>query len=131
MVLNQDVLGNLLRGNTALEAPALESLILNAGESVNVYGSVSLDARGAGGRSLPRLVLGAPAIYGYGAAGDTATIAAAEFVWAGSVAADRSGASGAGASKPQAPGGAMLGSLGNGGLNIVADVIRRESSPFQ
>ncbi|KAG1432709.1 hypothetical protein G6F57_022774 [Rhizopus arrhizus] len=54
MVLNQDVLGNLLRGNTALEAPALESLILNAGESVNVYGSVSLDARGAGGRSLQR-----------------------------------------------------------------------------
>ena len=131
MVLNQDVLGNLLRGNTALEAPALESLILNAGESVNVYGSVSLDARGAGGRSLQRLVLGAPAIYGYGAAGDTATIAAAEFVWAGSVAADRSGSSGAGASKPQAPGGAMLDSLGNGGLNIVADVIRLESSPFQ
>ncbi|KAG1433047.1 hypothetical protein G6F57_022464 [Rhizopus arrhizus] len=25
----------------------------------------------------------------------------------------------------------MLGSLGNGGLNIVADVIRLESSPFQ
>ncbi|NMK50630.1 filamentous hemagglutinin N-terminal domain-containing protein, partial [Achromobacter sp. Bel] len=83
MVLNQDVLANLLRGNTALEAPALESLILNAGESVNVYGAVSLDARGTGGRSLQRLVLGAPAIYGYGAAGDTATIAASEFVWAG------------------------------------------------
>ena len=131
MALNQDVLGNLLRGNTALEAPALESLILNAGESFNVYGAVSLDARGAGGRSLQRLVLGAPAIYGYGVAGDTATIAASEFVWAGSIAADRSGASGAGATKPQAPGGAMLDSLGNGALSIVADVIRLESSPFQ
>ncbi len=131
LALNQDVLGNLLRGNTALEAPALESLILNAGESVNVYGSVSLDARGAGGRSLQRLVLGAPAIYGYGAAGDTATIAAAEFVWAGATAADRGGSSGAGANKPQAPGGAILDSLGSGALNIAADVIRLESSPYR
>ncbi|MFD4837394.1 filamentous hemagglutinin family protein [Achromobacter sp. NPDC058515] len=130
MALNQEVLGNLLRGNTALEAPALESLILNAGESVNVYGAVSLDARGAGGRSLQRLVLGAPAIYGYGAAGDTATIAASEFVWAGSLAADRSGNSGAGAAKPQAPGGAILDSLGHGSLNVVAGAIRLEASPY-
>ena len=55
--MNQDVLATLLRGNTALGAPALESLILNANESINVYGAVALDARGAGGRSLQRLVL--------------------------------------------------------------------------
>lgn len=130
LALNQGVLANLLQGNTALNAPALESLILNAGESVNVYGSVSLDARGAGGRSLQRLVLGAPAMYGYGAAGDTATIAASEFVWAGSLAADLSGASGVGDSKPQAPGGAILDALGNGRLNLIADVVRLEASPY-
>ena len=100
--MNQDVLATLLRGNTALGAPALESLILNANESINVYGAVALDARGAGGRSLQRLVLGAPAIYGYGAAGDTATIAAGEFIWAGAIAADRNGIN-VGATKPQAP----------------------------
>ena len=99
--MNQDVLATLLRGNTALGAPALESLILNANESINVYGAVALDARGAGGRSLQRLVLGAPAIYGYGAAGDTATIAAGEFIWAGAIAADRNGIN-VGATKPQA-----------------------------
>ena len=109
--MNQDVLATLLRGNTALGAPALESLILNANESINVYGAVALDARGAGGRSLQRLVLGAPAIYGYGAAGDTATIAAGEFIWAGAIAADRNGIN-VGATKPQAPGGAMLTSSG-------------------
>ena len=126
--MNQDVLATLLRGNTALGAPALESLILNANESINVYGAVALDARGAGGRSLQRL-LGAPAIYGYGAAGDTATIAAGEFIWAGAIAADRNGIN-VGA-KPQAPGGAMLDQLGHGKLNVVADTIRLESSPYQ
>ena len=128
--MNQDVLATLLRGNTALGAPALESLILNANESINVYGAVALDARGAGGRSLQRLVLGAPAIYGYGAAGDTATIAAGEFIWAGAIAADRNGIN-VGATKPQAPGGAMLDQLGHGKLNVVADTIRLESSPYQ
>ena len=63
--MNQDVLATL-RGNTALGAPALESLILNANESINVR------RRGA------QRLKGAPAIYGYGAAGDTATIAAGE-----------------------------------------------------
>ena len=48
--MNQDVLATLLRGNTALGAPALESLILNANESINVYGAVALDARGADAR---------------------------------------------------------------------------------
>uniref|UniRef100_UPI00359FB07F two-partner secretion domain-containing protein n=3 Tax=Pseudomonadati TaxID=3379134 RepID=UPI00359FB07F len=131
MGLNQNVLANLLRGNSALGAPALESLILTAGESVNVYGSVALDARGAGGRSLQRMVLGAPAIYGYGAAGDVATIAANEFIWAGSIPADRSGNVPLGSSKPQAPGGAILDQLGHGRLNIAADVIRLEASPLQ
>ena len=127
--MNQDVLATLLRGNTALGAPALESLILNANESINVYGAVALDARGAGGAAAAAGA-GAPAIYGYGAAGDTATIAAGEFIWAGAIAADRNGIN-VGATKPQAPGGAMLDQLGHGKLNVVADTIRLESSPYQ
>jgi hypothetical protein len=58
--------------------PALETLVLNARDAVNIYGSVALDAS-----SLERVVFGAPAIYGYGAAGDVATIRAGEFIWTG------------------------------------------------
>ena len=130
MALSQDVLDRLLRGNTALGAPALESLILSAGEAVNVFGSVLLDTRGAGGvSSLQRLVLGSPAIYGYGAAGDTATIAANEFVWAGALAADRATIA-PGYDTPAAPGGAVLDRLGDGTLTVAADVIRFDAAPY-
>lgn len=78
LVLNQAKLAELLAGNTAVNAPALETLVLNANEAVNVYGAVELDAA-----SLERIVFGTPAIYGYGAAGDIATIRAAEFIWTG------------------------------------------------
>ncbi|VFR38393.1 Filamentous haemagglutinin family outer membrane protein associated with VreARI signalling system [plant metagenome] len=130
MTVNQDVLNGLLRGNTALGAPALESLILTAGESVNVLGSVMLDTRGENGTSsLQRLVLGAPALYGYGAAGDVATIRANEFVWAGSVTADPT-ANLPGYDTPAAPGGAVLDRLGDGALVISADVIRFDAAPY-
>ncbi|SAI30975.1 Filamentous haemagglutinin family outer membrane protein [Bordetella ansorpii] len=130
MALSQDLLNSLLRGNTALGAPALESLILSAGDAVNVFGSVTLDTRGTGGASsLQRLVLGAPAIYGYGAAADVATIAANEFVWAGSLAADRASLA-PGYGTPAAPGGAVLDRLGDGTLNIAADVIRFDAAPY-
>ncbi|VFR94773.1 Filamentous haemagglutinin family outer membrane protein associated with VreARI signalling system [plant metagenome] len=131
LALNQDVLTSLLRGNTALGTPALESLILNAGESVNVFGSVTLDTRNVSGpSSLRRLVLGAPAIYGYGAAGDVATFRTSEFVWAGSLGADRSVDPALGEAVPAAPGGAILARLGNGELAIDADAIRFEASPY-
>ncbi|WP_198299160.1 filamentous haemagglutinin family protein [Bordetella genomosp. 13] len=131
MALSQDVLDSLLRGNTALGTPALESLILTAGESVNVFGSMLLDTRGTNGvSSLQRLVLGAPAIYGYGAAGDTATIRANEFVWAGSLAEDP-GTRIPGYETPAAPGGAVLDRLGDGTLAISADVIRFDAAPYR
>jgi filamentous hemagglutinin family protein len=100
LVLNQARLGQLLAGNTATGAPALETLVLNARDAVNIYGAVKLDAS-----SLDRLVLGTPAIYGYGAAGDVASIRAGEFVWTGSAAT---------------PGAAMAGLLGDGTLDIAA-----------
>jgi hypothetical protein len=76
MTMNQSVLQQLLRGNDATGAPALDTLSLVARESVNVFGSVDLDARdSATGRSgLQTLVLGAQAIRGYGAATDRARI---------------------------------------------------------
>ncbi|MBR1221659.1 filamentous hemagglutinin family protein [Bradyrhizobium sp. U87765 SZCCT0131] len=130
MALNQDVLGGLLKGNTAIGAPALETLMLNAKESVNVYGSVVLDTFDASGRSrLQRLVFGAPAIYGYGTAADAVTIRTNEFVWAGTVA--RSSQSNRPADlDPLAPGAAMLDRLGDSTLNIIADTIRLDYAPY-
>ncbi len=131
LALDQDALARLLRGNTALGAPGLESLIFNAAESINVYGAVTLDTRAAAGPSaLRRLVLGAPAVYGYGAAGDTARISAPEFVWAGSVMASPAGKVPLGYDTPAAPGGAVLDRLGDGSLTIAADVIRFDYSPY-
>lgn len=110
LVLDQARLDRLLAGNTAIGAPALETLILNARDAVNVHGAASLDAS-----SLQRLVLGTPAIYGYGAAGDVATIRAGEFVWTGS---------------ESAPGAAMTGQLGDGTLNIAARSIVLGHGPY-
>ncbi|MCG2841224.1 filamentous hemagglutinin family protein [Sandaracinobacter sp. RS1-74] len=78
LVLNDTRLADLLAGNSAIDAPALKTLVLNASDSVNVYGSVDLDAS-----SLESVVFGTPAIYGYGADSDVATIRASEFIWAG------------------------------------------------
>ncbi|MBR1221828.1 filamentous hemagglutinin family protein [Bradyrhizobium sp. U87765 SZCCT0131] len=98
--LNQSLLTRLFAGNTAIGAPALEALVLNARDAVNVFGTVALDASKVG-----RLVLGTPAIYGYGVAGDVATIRADEFIWTGAHAA---------------PGAAMADMLGAGRLDIAA-----------
>ncbi len=110
LVLNQGKLDQLLAGNNAIGAPALETLTLNARDAVNVFGAVKLDAS-----SLQRLVLGTPAIYGYGAAGDVAAIRAGEFVWAGSTAA---------------PGAAMAEHLGDGTLDIAARSIVLGPGPY-
>ncbi|MFW0758573.1 filamentous hemagglutinin family protein [Pseudomonas sp. H11T01] len=84
LTLNQQVLDRLLRGDTAMGAPALENLVLNARDSVNFYDSVDLSTFDQNGQSrLQRLVLGTPAIYGYGAAGDRATIRTGTLVWNG------------------------------------------------
>ncbi|SEH32920.1 filamentous haemagglutinin family protein [Magnetospirillum fulvum] len=104
LLLNQEKLADLLAGNTATGAPALETLVLNARDAINVYGSVDLDAS-----SLERVVFGTPAIYGYGAAGDVATIRAGEFIWTGA---------------EDAPGAPVAALLGHGALDIAAKSIR-------
>ncbi|MDE1174711.1 MAG: filamentous hemagglutinin [Parvibaculaceae bacterium] len=89
LLLNQSVLDRLLRGDTRYGAPALETLVLNASTSVNFYGSVTLDTIDpvTGKSTLDTLVLGTPAIYGSGGAGDVATIRTGNLIWKGSTAA--------------------------------------------
>jgi filamentous hemagglutinin family protein len=87
LTLNQGVLDRLLRGDTSTGAPALENLVLNARDAVNFYGSVNLSTIDAatGKSSLAQLALGAPAIYGHGAAGDVARIQTDTLVWNGAL----------------------------------------------
>ena len=87
LTMNQGVLDRLLRGDTSSGAPALENLVLTARDSVNFYGSVSLSTIDAatGKSSLERLVLGAPALYGYGDHGDIARIETGTLVWNGAL----------------------------------------------
>ncbi|ULH06446.1 filamentous haemagglutinin family protein [Alcaligenes faecalis] len=85
LTLNQSVLDRLLQGDTAYGAPALERLVLTAGESFNFFGDVSLDTTDpeTGEARLDNLVLTTPAIYGYGDADAAATITTAKLTWAG------------------------------------------------
>lgn len=112
LTLNQQVLDRLLRGDTAKGAPALENLVLNARDSVNFYESVELSTLDplTGQSSLQRLVLGTPAIYGYGAVGDRASIRTGTLVWNGAA---------------TAPGAPLLAGPGNGSgvLDIQTQVL--------
>ncbi|WP_186332161.1 filamentous haemagglutinin family protein [Bordetella genomosp. 13] len=112
LTLNQELLGRLLSGDTDYGAPALENLILTARQSLNFFGTVSLDTRDpvTGVSSLSRLVLGAPAIYGAGAAGDVATLSTSTLVWNGAA---------------TAPGAIINGGAGTGAgtLNVEAERI--------
>lgn len=128
MTMNQEVLQRLLRGNTATGAPALEALNLTARDAINVFGSVDLDTReGATGRSsLRSLVLGAPAIHGYGTATDRARIFADTLVWDGTLA----GTTLPGGEQTQPAGEAMVGRLGQGQLEINTRVLELGRAPF-
>lgn len=122
MTLNQQVLANLLRGNTATGAPALDTLRLNASEAINVFGSVDLDTRDAatGRPTLRNLVLGTPAIHGYGDSNDRARIFAADLTWAGQLGSS----SALGSTQTPAAAPAIAGRLGSGKLDIITDTLR-------
>ncbi|MBP5064868.1 filamentous hemagglutinin family protein [Pseudomonas chlororaphis] len=84
LTLNQDVMNRLLRGDIASGAPALETLSLTAGQSLNFYGSTTLSTLDSNGQSmLDNLMLSTPAIYGDGAAGDVALIQTGNLIWNG------------------------------------------------
>ncbi|MCA1325573.1 filamentous hemagglutinin family protein [Herbaspirillum sp. alder98] len=117
--LNQDVLNRLLAGDTRYGAPALETLILSARDSFNFYGTTSLSTLDAstGKSSLANLVLNTPAIYGYGNAGDVATIQTGNLIWNG-------GTSAAGNVVAQGAG------TGSGTLDLRAERIEFGYAPF-
>ncbi|UIP18682.1 filamentous hemagglutinin family protein [Achromobacter deleyi] len=84
LTLNQPLLERLLGGDTSAGVPALEELSLTARDAIGFYGDVTLSTRRAGGSSsMVRLALGAPALYGAGAAGERALIQTRELVWLG------------------------------------------------
>ncbi|MFW5261314.1 filamentous hemagglutinin family protein [Pseudomonas aeruginosa] len=85
LALDQQVLERLLQGDASEGAPPLETLVLNARDAFNFYGDVSLDSYDpSSGRSrLSRLVLGTPAIYGYGDSDSVASIRTSNLIWNG------------------------------------------------
>ena len=83
LLFDQSLFNALLNSDPLHGAPALQKITLSAANAINLFGTTSLDATGTG----VNLVLNTSAIYGYGAAGDTATIAANKITWNGVVSA--------------------------------------------
>ncbi|MFG3756956.1 hypothetical protein, partial [Klebsiella pneumoniae] len=107
VLFNQALFNMLVNGDPAHGAPALQTITFSAANAINLFGSAGLDATASG----INLTFNAPAVYGYGSAGDSATIAAGKITWNGI----------AGATPPQiAPGGPGTGA---GTLNLVAGEI--------
>ena len=79
LVLTQAVLQALTQGVPAAGVPAVQILNLTAFDSLNFYGTASLDLTG----SNVVLEINTPAIYGFGGASDVATIGASTIVWNG------------------------------------------------
>ena len=113
LTLNQDILGRLLQGDVSMGAPALQVLTLTAREAMNFYGTVALDTRDplTGKYSLATLALGTPAVYGYGGAGDEASIRTQHLIWNGAT---------------QAPGAVVTGGAGTGQGTLRIDAERIE-----
>ncbi|OWY30394.1 filamentous haemagglutinin family protein [Herbaspirillum robiniae] len=122
--MNQAVLNRLLGGERSAAVPAVENLFFNVRDSVNLYGNFSFDtgSDSTGAASLQRLAFSAPAIYGYGATGERASINAKEIVWTGTVPTTSSVGPTSNASQPAA-GAAMADRLGDGALALNADRI--------
>lgn len=112
LTLNQQVLDRLLRGDTSTGAPALETLVLGARDSLNFFGNASLDTYAADGKSrLKELVLTTPALYGKGEAGETARIHTSNLIWNGA---------------HNEAGSIIAGGAGTGAGNLVIDAERIE-----
>lgn len=119
LMLNQNVLNRLLRGDTQYGAPALETLSLTTRDAFNFYGSVNLDTLDpqTGQSKLQNLVLVTPAIYGSGDANDVASIRTANLIWNGAT---------------QSPGGVVTAGAGTGSgtLDIQAQRIELGYGPM-
>jgi hypothetical protein len=127
LLLSQAFLNQLLRGDSSAGAPALKGLILGASQSLNIFGSVDLSvANPATGKADLSLILNTPAIYGYGAGSDSATLTMGSLYWNG---VTLSGGTGGDISAP--PPAVAINGPGNGAgtLNLVADRIVFGNAP--
>ncbi len=91
LTLTPAVLQRLTAGVPAAGVPATQILVLSASQSLNFFGTTALDLSG----SNVQLVIDSPAIYGFGSAGDVATISAGTIVWNGELASGASAVPGA------------------------------------
>ncbi|MGO4685639.1 filamentous haemagglutinin family protein [Hyphomicrobium sp. 2TAF46] len=107
VLFNQALFNTLVNGDPSHGAPALQTITLSAANAINLFGSAGLDATAAG----INLTFNTPAIYGYGGAGDQATIAAGKITWNGIP----------GATLPAITAGGP--GTGSGTLSLVADEI--------
>ncbi len=119
--LDQSLLDMLLTGSAAPGAKGIKSLSLAAQNSINFYGTSTLDftAAGTGGRQL---VLAAPAIYGAGGSNDIAAIKVDTLVWNGTgIQTDQSNGTGDVTWSSVAPGPVIAGGAGTGAGSFVVD----------
>jgi filamentous hemagglutinin family protein len=79
LLLTPAVLQALTQGLPEPGVPAVQIMILTATNSLNFYGTTALDLSGTN----VQLVINTPAIYGFGAAADSATISAGTIYWNG------------------------------------------------
>ncbi len=112
LTLTQAVLQQLTAGVPATGVPAVQILVLSASDSLNFFGTTGLDLSGGN----VQLVINTPAIYGYGSAGDVATIKAGTIVWNGDLVSNPT-FTGSGQ-----PGGALA-NTGTGTLDFDANTI--------
>ncbi|MGF6346867.1 filamentous haemagglutinin family protein [Variovorax sp. W2I14] len=75
--LTQQMIDRLRRSDTPVE-----QITLAASQSINFYGNAGIDLIGQAGVA-PTLVLNTPALYGWGAASDQASITADTVIWSG------------------------------------------------
>jgi filamentous hemagglutinin family protein len=114
--LTQAVLQTLTAGVSAQGVPAVQILVLSASNSLNFFGTTGLDLSGGN----VQLVINSPAIYGFGLAGDVASIKAGTLVWNGDLVSNPN-FTGSGP-----PGGLVAGGLpgiGSGTLDLDAGTI--------
>ncbi|WP_216856059.1 filamentous haemagglutinin family protein [Acidisphaera sp. S103] len=85
LTLSSQLLASLVAGNPSAGVPGLLTLMLSANQSFNFYGNVTLSTidPATGQSGLQELILNTPAIYGYGAPGDVATLDTGTLVWNG------------------------------------------------
>jgi filamentous hemagglutinin family protein len=121
--LTQARLNLLLAGGTSTGAPPLQTLTLTASQSFNVFGAIDLNILNPKtGRADLDLVLNTPAIYGYGNAGDSASLTVGTLTWSGIGTTDPASSSIIGSAPP----GAIVANgpgTGAGIFSIIADKI--------